>query len=336
MLISSLRAVIPDKIVRYLYNKILRRYMVSKAYRYDRRRYLAYSDSFLLKGNIELLGNIIKHYHVIEKGLTMPETRLGFGQKALMRLIGECDHYIKLYGNGDTQLQHCLAVIKEYQDFHLHRNFALPDDVVQSIDRIQSFNSHRFVSSQKVTTRDTYFVCVGESFDTFSNSRASVRHFSNEDIPIERIEAALDLARNTPSACNRQSWRAYVYQDKQQIQGILDEQGGNRGFGHLANKLIVITGELGGFSHSFERNQVFIDGGMYAMNVLYSLHFYKIAGCILNCSTTPERDLKLQQLCGTPKSEVFIAMIVCGIPPETFKIASSPRYELCHIAKFNQ
>jgi hypothetical protein len=70
------------------------------------------------------------------------------------------------------------------------------------------------------------------------------------------------------------------------------------------------------------------------MNVLYSLHFFKIGACILNCSTTPQKDVLLQNLCKTDKSEVFIAMVACGIPPKNFKSASSPRYELEKIANF--
>jgi nitroreductase len=335
MVIDFLREKLPDSVVRFFYSKILHRIMVSKAYLYDKKRFLNYSDSFLMKSNLELLGNIIKHYHVIEKGLVMPETKLGFGQNILLRLISECKRYVELYGITESQLQHALAVIKEYREFHVLQGFVLPENVIKAIDYIQLSNSNQFVSIQKEITRDEFFANVKMAFDIFSNSRASVRNFSHEEIPIIKIETALNLAMNTPSACNRQSWRSNVYSDKEQINKILIEQGGNRGFGHLANKLIVITGELGLFSHSFERNQVFIDGGMYAMNLLYALHFEKISACILNCSTTPERDTKLQQLCGTKKSEVFIAMIVCGIPPESFKIASSPRYELCVIEKNN-
>jgi hypothetical protein len=47
-------------------------------------------------------------------------------------------------------------------------------------------------------------------------------------------------------------------------------QGGIRGFGHLTNKLIVITSDTAVFL--MMKDQAFIDGGMYAMNVLYGLH----------------------------------------------------------------
>ena len=57
-----------------------------------------------------------------------------------------------------------------------------------------------------------------------------------------------------------------MYTNKNQIAKILEVQGGNRGFGHLANRLIIITSEVGVFTGVAERNQVYIDGGMYARN----------------------------------------------------------------------
>ena len=136
------------------------------------------------------------------------------------------------------------------------------------------------------------------------------------------------MAKNAPSACNRQSWRTYVFTNKKLIEEILLTQGGNRGFGHLANKLIVISGNVSVFGGSHERNQVFIDGGIYAMNVLYALHFNEIAACILNCSFDIEYDQKLRKLCGIKDSEVFITMIACGLPVDSFKVALSPRKDL--------
>ena len=105
----------------------------------------------------------------------------------------------------------------------------------------------------------------------------------------------------------------YVFVNKKQIVKILEIQGGNRGFGHLTNKLIIIAAELGGFSGLSERNQAFVDGGIYAMNTLYALHYNQVAACIMNCSTSPEKDKQLRSLCKIKESEVFIAMVACGI-----------------------
>lgn len=325
---KAIQKILPDSLVRYLYSKIILRIMVLNGYIRDFTRYVIYSDSFLLKRDIEIKGNIIKHYHVIEKGLVMPETRLGFGKEVILKLTKECQTYITRFGLGDSQVSHALNVIEEYSEFHKKNKYVLNQEIREAIEKTISMGRTVTASKQHFTSRDGYFSYTNESFELFSASRSSVRNFSDKDIPSEDLISALDLSKNAPSACNRQSWRTYIFSDKDQIQEILKVQGGNRGFGHLSNKLIVITGELGVFGHSFERNQVFIDGGIYAMNLLYSLHYKKIAACILNCSNTIEKDKRLRKLCSINKSEVFIAMIACGIPPEHFRIASSPRYNI--------
>lgn len=331
---SFLLKIIPDSFVRLLYGKILRNLLIFNEYRKDGIRFSIYSDSFQLKKKTEIIGNIIKHYHVIEKGLIMPETRLGFGYLVLEKLIMECLNYVKKFSASDSQLDHAISVILEYEEFHKEKGFELPIEIKNNIGKIKMISSTIKPSKQLFLNSNTYFSSSNSSFDIFSNSRSSVRNYSTADVSLEKIAASLNLARNTPSACNRQSWKTYVFSDKNKINSILSEQGGNRGFGHLANKVIVISGELGVFGHAFERNQVFVDGGMYAMNLLYALHFNKIAACILNCSTTHKKDKRLRALCPVNNSEVFIAIIACGIPPETFSVASSPRYELNVLSTF--
>ncbi|WP_282117774.1 nitroreductase family protein [Maribacter aquivivus] len=326
--------IFPDSLVRIIFNLTIRNLTIYKSYKYDKKKFKKYSDSFLMKRKNEIMGNIIKHYHVFEKGLTMPETRLGFGQPKMVVLVNECLKYIQLFGKDEIQLSHSVSVINEYLQFHEKQKHQLEPKTIEAIENLNVSFSEIKISAQPKSTKESYFEQRNASFDLFSVTRHSVRNFSKESIPQKLLEQSLKLAKKTPSACNRQSWRTYVYSDKTQISEILKVQGGNRGFGHLTDKLIVITGELGVFGHAFERNQVFIDGGMYAMNLLYALHFNGIATCPLNCSNTPEKDKKLQALCGIKASEVFIVMIACGIPPDEFKLASSPRYDVNFTNRF--
>jgi nitroreductase len=273
-----------------------------------------------------LIGVIIREYHVIEKGLTMPEARAGFGKEMILKLCENCISYAKKYDKDEEQLIHAVGVLLEYENFHQDLNFRLDDEIINALQEIKKIGISSIFIPQKEITRDEYFKFVEHPFFDFSRSRSSVRNYTNEEIAIESIEKALQLATTTPSACNRQCWRTYVFSQKDQIRDVLEKQGGNRGFGHLTNKLIVIVAEIGLFAGVSERNQVFIDGGMYAMNLLYSLHYQKIAACILNCSNSVEKDLSLREVCKIKNSEVFIAMIACGYPPKSFKVATSKRY----------
>lgn len=293
----------------------------------DLNRYLRYSRTFVMDNPENMIGAIVLQYHVIEKGLTMPNTSPGFGKERLISLVESCLGFISKYSLNDEQLQHAIAVILEYEFYHKSIGYQLSGDVTAAIMKLKEASGFKIAPSNQIRiTKDNYFKRVNDPFPFFSASRSSVRNFTMEDIAIGKIMNALDLARNTPSACNRQSWRTYVYINKGEINQLLEAQGGNRGFGHLTNKLIVISGELGVFSYLNERNQVYIDGGMYVMNLLYALHSHKVATCTLNCSFDFKKELQIKKMGNIKESEVLIAMIACGNAPNTFKIANSPRY----------
>ena len=325
--LKTLKALIPTNFLNYI-KEFLRTIELKKSYVYDFKRYKNHSRLSEAVTPLKLAGEIISLYHVIEKGLTMPEVRPGFGQERIPKLCTLCSEFISKFGLTDEQVKHAIAVIYEYEIFHKNRRYELTTLVADSISKLKSRALDIIPSSQTEFSKQEYFVNVNDNFSSFSQSRKSIRNFTSEEVPVEMITTALELARNTPSACNRQPWRTYVHINKHKIERILEIQAGARGFGHKANKLIIITGEVGGFCGSAERNQVYIDSGIYAMNVLYSLHFNKIAACILNCCHTQEKDTNLRHLCSIKESEVFICMIACGMPNDNFKIAISERYSL--------
>ena len=55
--------------------------LLKKAYLYDIKRYFEYSDYFYNDSEQRCMMRIIHRYHPVEKGLCMPEMRLGFGKQ---------------------------------------------------------------------------------------------------------------------------------------------------------------------------------------------------------------------------------------------------------------
>jgi len=307
--------------------------MCKTCYSYDASRFTHYSNSLKKWDNTEkLIGQIIAEYHVIEKGLAMPGMYLGFGQKTLKELILHCHLYADRFENENEQFLYALRVIAEYKYEHVKNDYVLEEDLFQSINDILSRFGEPIPSKQIEIGREDYFKFVQSSFKDFSNSRHSMRNFSGT-IELDLIRKAISLAQNSPSACNRQPARVYVLQDKERIKQVLAIQTGNRGFGHLADKLIVLTAELGGYLSLRERNDVYINGGIYAMNLLYALHYYQIGACPLNWCSIPEQDLKLRRTYNILPSETVILIIACGGVPDNFKIVTSPRNDFSNILK---
>lgn len=302
-------------------------------YKYDSNRFFKHSNVLNKWNNSEkLLGQIIVEYHAIEKGLAMSNMRLGFGKNLLIDLINHCILFEDLFDKEKEQFNYALRVISEYKIVHQKANFILDQNLVELIDKLLLKQSDVEPSQQISMSRETYLEHTYSSFEKFSSNRKSLRMFEGS-IKLEDIEKAVSLAQNAPSACNRQPSRVYVLQDKELIKKTLEVQNGNRGFGHLSDKLIVLTAELGGYLTMNERNDVYVNGGIYAMNLLYALHYYQIGTCPLNWCASPEQDLKLREVFNIKESETVILMIACGGIPDKFKLVTSHKDNYNNIIK---
>ena len=128
-----------------------------------------------------------------------------------------------------------------------------------------------------------------------------------------------------PSACNRQSCKAYFYQDKDVNKELGKLIAGNTGFDGEVQNYIVVTSDMSAFYDPFERNQVYVDGGIFTMALVEALHYYGIASCILQNGEYKERNLKFKEICkNIPENE----KIICSLPLGTIKITLHMLYHI--------
>lgn len=294
--------------------------------KHDSERFIANSCLLDEDGEAKLQSRIALRYHIIEKGLTMPHMRLGFGQENIRILIALCERYANLYDCSHETLLHGVSVLQEYLNVHKESSFDIDDDIVDGIEQL-SQKVKVAPSSQAVTDRAMYFRDAKAAFEQFAWSRHSVRNFATEEgVAIEDIKKAIALAQSAPSACNKQPSRVHIIANRRLIDEILSIQKGNRGFGSGADKLLLLTVDLSCYAGIRERNLCYIDSGIYAMNLLYALHYHEIAACPLNWCDTIEDDTKIRQLVPLLPSETITLVVLCGKPAETtFKLTLSPR-----------
>ena len=174
MIKNFIKNILPNKVVNIL--KINKNIFVTYkslilAYLYDFKRYYYYSDTKGSDTPVKLIGKIVREYHVIEKGLTMPQARLGFGKDIIVSLCNNCEDYYYRYGNENEQLRHAIGVIIEYKHFHDKYNYELDTEVDSAIDRLKIIAKEVNVSSQKTMSKEEYFKYSESSFSQFSNSR---------------------------------------------------------------------------------------------------------------------------------------------------------------------
>ncbi|MBM4515639.1 hypothetical protein GS432_01350 [Rhodococcus hoagii] len=67
-------------------------------------------------------------------------------------------------------------------------------------------------------------------------------------------------------------------------------------------------------SHVWREDQVFIDGGLFSMNLVHGLLARGVGTCCLNWSVDAPQDAKLRRALNLPPHEVVIMMIALGYP----------------------
>lgn len=303
--------------------------IVNEVTKYNISRFYKYSGAFN-ESKVKDEAYITWLYHVIEKGLSMPDMRLGFGKDKVLELSKKTQEYKEKYNEDNDTIKDALSVLLEYERIHNKENYELDEEVKNVINDIKINNSKIKPTYQKEITKDEFFKDIDKEFVEFSNSRHCVRDYSNERIDINDITAAIDIARNAPSACNRQPARVHVIREKEIINKCLKLQNGNRGFGHLTDTLLIVTGDLRtilGASEFFDLNT---NVGIFIMNLCYTLHLKKIGCCVLNWYVRPKDDKELRRIVSIPDEENIVAFISCGIVKDKFKLAESPRLDLSH------
>ena len=84
---------------------------------YDFKRFIRFSGGCSDSFDAER-AEIILTYHILEKGLTMPNRREGFGKSALAYLMQRVTRFVDQYGLDDGQVRHAIGVVRAYQDIH--------------------------------------------------------------------------------------------------------------------------------------------------------------------------------------------------------------------------
>lgn len=266
--------------------------------------------------------SIIRLYHTIEKGLSYSDYRPGFGKDNIDKLIVTLEQYSKKYDIKECFYETALDCLYKYIKKNLE--FGVSDAILES--RIKSIPGNLnglggTIEIASITQEELKTL----NYENFIKSRHSIRHFGSEAVDVELLREAIQIAQYTPSACNRQGWVIRIVESKDAIDTILENQNGNRGFGHEIDKLVMITCDVRAFQKNRELFQPYIDGGMYAQSVLNALYYKGIGAIPLSASLAGSQEKKIRKKVGINKSEVFILFIGVGTYPDSCKTTRSER-----------
>ncbi|MBC7221288.1 nitroreductase family protein [Candidatus Bipolaricaulota bacterium] len=137
--------------------------------------------------------------------------------------------------------------------------------------------------------------------------RRSVRKFTGEPVPREKIITALKAAMAAPSGMNRQPWSFVVVTNKETVAALCQAHG-HAAFGVNAGAVILPFGKKVG--------EKWFDQDMAAAteNLLIALANLGLGATW--CGMDDSRQGAIRPLVGLPKDQFVFALIPVGIPAE--------------------
>jgi nitroreductase len=303
------------------------------AFLYDWRLYRSRSGLFRQSEQGTMEAQIIKAYHRIEKGLALPQPRPGFGRDAVAAILDGVDRYVSHFGTNATTAR-ALRTLEEYVRFNQARG-ADVQWIAQPLSALRLLHlAQGMEGGTRAITREQVHAVARIDLSRFFASRYSIRQFCADPVDRDLITKAVTMAKKSPSVCNRESGCVFVVSEAARKAALLELQNGNRGFGEQADRILVITSRIDSFLTVGERYQCWIDGGLFAMSLIYALHSLGVGSCCLNWSVEPHLDQALKRVSGIPDDHAVIMLLAVGQLPETLRVAQSPRRPLNDVLHF--
>lgn len=310
--------------------------VIKKAYKNDFKQYFKWQyNNPDVKTKNAFEAKILRQAHILEKGMSLSHPREKFGVQKAEELIALIDNFISLGFKikKSAPVTNALGVLCSYLEFHKARGFE-PESVIRGFEKYKScladVNENGIVKMTKEILMDE----TKKEFPEFFKSRHSIRQFSDRKVDVEDIKKAVGLAMKAPSACNRQSVKTYFYTDENVNAKLGKLIAGNTGFEGEVSNYLIVTSDMSAFYDSFERNQTYVDGGIFAMALVQALHYYGIASCILQNGETKAKDTMFRNVCGNiPENEKIVLFIAIGYYKDEFSYAISHRKSLDDVLK---
>ena len=295
-------------------------------YLYDLKLFWKYSGAFRGNSRQHRIARLIMLYHSLEKGLSLDSPRQGFGAEKVSALVIELKAYLKDFGREDVVVEHCLSALRSYSDHSSGMEISVKvNQFLEDFDIPAGRAATTTVFKDRITA-----ICDRFSFEEFTKCRHSIRNFSDDPVDEKDLYDAIRIAQKTPSVCNRQTSRVHILTGEKKNQ-VLAIQAGSRGFSERIHAILIVTSDRRNFVSIGERNQCWVDSGMFWRSLVYALHSLQLGTCCLNWSLPRGRDIIGKRAAAIPEYEAVAMIIAVGHIPQQLEVARSNRLKLSDI-----
>ena len=281
-----------------------------------------------------LLFKLRRNIHRLEKGLIMEPRRSIFALDYIKETVDIykiinthkcCDrNELKWFNNVLEEYfsvtgEH--AIIKQCELFFLSSKFDEEDNIPKSIPKMR-----QEYERAKISYDEFHALCC---------QRRSVRWYEGKKVPRMLIDKAIVAASQSPSACNRQPFKFYIFDDPELVSEVSNIPGGTVGFTHQFPVIIVVVGDLSAYEYDRDRHLIYIDGSLAAMTFMLALETLGLSSCPINWSGVEKLEIQMDRALQLKSHEKPVMLISVGYAKERSKIPYSHKKSLNSLRTFN-
>jgi nitroreductase len=284
------------------------------------------------KGNLYLLR---RNIHRLEKGLLMKPRRNVFGVRFISSTVNAFRDLIEVNYKDIEELSWFYDVLNEYfNTVDENKEVSRAKDIfIECKERLKETVSYDKKVPYLRRDKDKPNISI-EDLGKLARYRRSVRWFQDQPVEPEKINNALEIAKLSPSACNRQPYEFFIINENQEILKTMQQiPMGTGGFGFNIPVMVAVVGDLSAYPFERDRHLIYIDGSLAAMSFMYGLEVQGISSCPLNWPDVPEKDRQISKLLNLRSDQRVVMLLGIGYADKEGKVAYSEKRNLEQIRK---
>ncbi|MBU1250005.1 MAG: nitroreductase family protein [Actinobacteria bacterium] len=301
-----------------------------------RRDYYRNKRSLRRPTHVELRRNI----HRLEKGLTMVPRRPVF---ALDYIAETVEFYERAHAQRSVDSDSMDAAEIRWAHDVLRTYFAAITGEHPTIaalrDRFQKLSPLGGDGPALVPFERRNSVDSDVTFDqlyALALRRRSVRWFEQVPVEREKIDAALMVGRQSPTACNRLPYEYRIFDDPDMVRQISGIPFGSAGYSHNIPVIAVVVGKLESYFSPRDRHAIYIDASLSAMAFMLALETQGVSSSVINWPDFEPLERKMQKTLHLSMTDRVIMLIAIGYADPDGLIPRSPKKELSTIRNYNR
>ena len=300
-------------------------------YRYD-KQFFERNFSHSSENQKKVGYNMLLISHSLEKGMSNYKPRR-FGVEKVKKLMKLIDKYAS-YGSYENQYDFVCAVnvLRGYARFYENEKWVDADEYKNVVGFLNKYKDIKKmdVGSFKLYKED-FEKDSKIDYKKFLASRRSVREYLKKPLLERDVKKAVEIAILSPSACNRQMCKVYYVKDKEKADKLIALAQGFGGFEKETINLLVVTFDVSANYMVGERNQGWLNAGLFSMNLVNALHSMGIGSCFCQFGNSVKDEETVKRILDISPSERVAVFISAGYYCDEMLIPYSPRKEVSDV-----